>query len=93
MVGIASTPASTGAPIQVFPCPASQEALVVLASAAPKGSTLAVFDALGRTILAQAIPAGSIRVPIDVSGLENGTYVVHAAAGGSAFATRLVVHR
>lgn len=91
MVGIASAQETASAPIQVFPCPASQQALVVLASAAPRGSTIAVFDALGRTIQAQAIPAGSIRVPIDVSGLENGTYVVHAAAGGSAFATRLVV--
>lgn len=81
--------------LEVFPNPASDEAVLVFT--AEGGVTLTVLDAAGRTVMDQALPrsgAGLFREVLDVRGLPTGLYTaVVNGSKGERGSTRFVVDR
>ncbi len=81
--------------VDVMPNPASDMATVVY-SGTGEAMTLAVVDAVGRTVLEQAVgrlAPGIQRTDLDVSGLPAGTYTMRAlAADGQHGMRRFVVN-
>lgn len=81
--------------LSVAPLPARGTAMLHLTLAEAAVVRVTVLDALGRTALRfeQAHPPGEGRVPLPLTGVSPGVYVVRAEAGGAAATARLVVSR
>ncbi len=81
--------------VRLGPSLASHRAMLVV-NARPSGpARVEVVDLLGRRVLAldRPLSAGRQSVPLDVSGLAPGAYVVRVAAGGEVGTARLTVVR
>lgn len=88
---------AVGTRLALSPAPArgAVRLLLTLAQPAP-AARLAVFDALGRRVLAAdlgALAPGLHEIPLDVSALAPGVYAVRLGAGGTVLTQRLVVQR
>jgi hypothetical protein len=79
-----SRTAQAAARFQLYPNPASQEATLRLLAPAPAGSQLTLLDATGRKVWQQAIGRGQGAVPIPLSALPSGLYVVQLHMPGEA---------
>ena len=86
--------------LAVVPNPAGASATVLVSVPEAADVSLAVYDLLGRAVLTPdvgAVPVGAHRVPVSVSGLAPGVYVVRAVvttdAGAEARTVRLTVAR
>lgn len=86
-----STPADPGptafgtAEVSVGPNPARGQATLTLRLAQPAEVAVSVVDVLGRTVLSQTPgprPAGETRVPLDLSDLAPGVYLVRPVVAG-----------
>ncbi|MDB5267731.1 MAG: hypothetical protein JWP58_771 [Hymenobacter sp.] len=87
----ATAPALRPESLALFPNPAHGHATIQLpAIPGTATATLAVLDALGRTLRTQAAPANA-RTDLDLTGLPAGLYAVRVQAGGSTATRRLVV--
>jgi len=74
-------PAAAPAPaLAVFPSPAHGRAVLRLPMPAATARPLAVFDALGRPVRALTVPAQATEVPLDLTGLASGLYLLRAGA-------------
>ncbi len=71
----------------VSPNPAHGLATLLLAAPAPTAGQATVADALGRTVRTVAVPAGAASVPVDLTSLAPGLYLLRCGAA----AARLVV--
>lgn len=77
---------ATSAPAVLAPNPAKTQATLSLV-AAPDARSALLLDALGRSVRTYALPARATAVPLDLTGLAPGLYVVRCGAA----AGRLVV--
>ena len=73
------------------PNPAHGAATLALRQPADADARVEVTDALGRTVLVQALPAGADRVTLDLSRLSAGTYLVKVLTPRATAAHRLIV--
>src|SRR6476469_6127272 len=84
---LAATPL-LAAPDRLYPNPARRATTLPL----PAGVTsVALIDALGRSVRTQPLPAGAHETEINLLGLVPGLYLVRVQAGGQQFSQRLVV--
>jgi hypothetical protein len=67
---------------QLYPNPATQEALLQLLGPAPAGTQLSLLDATGRRVWGQQVSHGQLAVRIPLSQLPAGLYVVHLQLPG-----------
>ncbi len=83
--------AGAGLDVAVYPNPATGPVTVAVELAAPAEVRAEVYDALGRRVAAAdaRLGAGFGSVPVDLTGLPAGVYVVRVAAG-EAIASRVV---
>ena len=73
------------------PNPAHGAATLALRQPADADARVEVTDALGRTVLAQPLPAGADRVTLDLGRLSAGTYLVKVLTPRATAAHRLIV--
>ena len=73
------------------PNPAHGAATLALRQPADADARVEVTDALGRTVLAQPLPAGADRVTLDLSRLSAGTYLVKVLTPRATASHRLIV--
>jgi hypothetical protein len=79
-----------------WPNPARSTATIAVSLAAPADVDLRVYDSLGREMAsldAGVLAAGTTTIPIDVSALPAGTFLIRAASDGSANAVPLTIVR
>jgi hypothetical protein len=84
------------AQLEIYPAPARSLTTIRLTLPAPSQVRIVVVDMLGRTVLSVAdheTPAGTHTVPLDVSRLAPGAYVVVAETGTTRQTARLSVVR
>jgi hypothetical protein len=77
-------PHSEAFSLRVWPNPARGRATVAFTLQAPSTARLAVYDGLGRAVLARelgTLPAGRHEMALDLSALAPGLYVVRVTAG------------
>lgn len=72
----------------VFPNPTADAFRVRLPSTCPQPYTLTLYDAVGRTVLTQAVPSAASEAPVSVAALASGLYVVELR-----FAQQVVVKK
>ena len=84
---LAARPAAAAMRFTVSPNPAHGSATLLLAAPAPTAGQATVADALGRTVRTVAVPAGAATVPVDLTSLAPGLYLLRCGAA----AARLVV--
>ena len=79
--------------VSVWPNPSRGRATVAFALGRPEAVRVAVYDGLGRAVLARALGAlgaGRHEAALDLSGLAPGLYVIRVTAGNGSGAVRLV---
>ena len=77
---LAARPTAAAARVALSPNPAHGRAVLQLAAPAPTASRATVADALGRAVLTVAVAAGAASVPVDLTGLAPGVYLVRCGA-------------
>ncbi|KAA9339378.1 T9SS type A sorting domain-containing protein [Hymenobacter busanensis] len=81
--------------LTVAPNPASSRAVVRFTLAVPAPVRVSVYNVIGRLMQTVTLPgrqpAGAVQVPLALSSLPAGVYLVRADAGNSSATTRLVV--
>lgn len=91
VVGVAEFP-DGGIAAMLYPNPASENATIALDHAAGSSLDVEVIDAMGRRVQHLGIGAGQQLIPLDVAGLENGSYTVRLSpADGEASVLRMMV--
>lgn len=81
-VPTATAPAAVQAPLALWPNPARAAATLVLAPVASARSAQ-LLDALGRAGRTLAVPAGAAAVPVDLTGLAPGVYLLRCGTAMS----------
>lgn len=91
-----TTPENIALTLAVFPNPSQGDATVRFALDVPQRVTLAVFDVLGRRVLATDLgvqPAGEATHRLDAAALQAGLYVVRLTGdAGASVTARIVRH-
>jgi beta-glucanase (GH16 family) len=85
-----------GPEVALLPNPTRGAAMVVLSLAEPASGRVEVFDVLGRRVATTLVPAGGageVRVPLALTGLVGGTYVVRVTVGDRVWTHPLTVVR
>ncbi|MBL7944634.1 MAG: T9SS type A sorting domain-containing protein [Flavobacteriales bacterium] len=79
--------------LAVFPNPTAQGQVSVVLNSEVRNGQLTVFDRSGRAVKEQLVNGGGAlaAVPLDLSGLQAGLYMVRLDATGAVFQTRVVV--
>ncbi|RYU79891.1 T9SS type A sorting domain-containing protein [Hymenobacter persicinus] len=80
----AARPAVASLKLSTFPNPAAGQTTLVLPVG---GGQLSVFDALGRLVREQALPAVAGNAPVSLAGLAPGLYQLRATLGNGQLAT------
>jgi hypothetical protein len=89
-------PSASGVVVSVFPNPSRGAVLARLSVTTAAEARVAVFDALGRRIrvvLDGPVAVGETALPIDLSDLPAGVYVIRAAVGDAAVSRTVTVAR
>ncbi|WP_336515321.1 T9SS type A sorting domain-containing protein [Pollutibacter soli] len=75
----------------VYPNPAHNEAKVLLSKTSEKGSSLCIFSMNGQAVRKLSVPKGIQLIPVDLSGLSSGMYLLQMTTpGGEQQLMRLV---
>lgn len=79
--------------LAIFPNPTAQGQVSVVLNSEVRNGQLTVFDRSGRVVKEQLVNGGGAlaAVPLDLSGLQAGLYMVRLDATGTVFQTRVVV--
>ena len=77
----------------IYPNPASSAATILYKSASGRDITICISDISGRSImkLTQAVTVGENRLPVNISGVAQGVYVVRIIDGENTEVQKLVV--
>jgi hypothetical protein len=83
---------SAGVSLNIYPNPNQGNFTVTISSASELNGTMSVVDALGRTINTQNIEVtGTRQVPLEMSNLSPGAYLLVINAGGARSAKQFIV--
>ena len=80
-----------GAEVSLTPNPNDGTFEIVLSKALAIPASVRITDMAGKTVYANELPAGNMRLPVTVPGIAAGNYAVMIAAGGATTTGKLTI--